>query len=622
MPVTYTRRDIGLGGLPQGHSERHLPFFARTLEGDFDSETGRNCSQTMRSMRPRAKRWAPMVDVPRTFVEALARLPAGEQRGFRFFSSAGEELYFSYDSLRREATRRAGLLSQAGVEKGDRVALVIPEGHEFVLSFLGAVIAGAVPVPIFPRATFKASSDYVESVAHITEASGAELLLASEANAELVEPARTRVPALREIVLTEALFTAERDPGSFQPPEIHPTDLCFLQFTSGSTARPKGVMVSHQNLIANVTAFLGPHGLDRRESDVGVSWLPLFHDMGLIGFVLGPLVVDIPVVLLPTATFARGPRVWLETISKYRGTITYAPNFAYGLALKRLKPKDVETLDLSSLRIAGCGAEPIHAETLRGFAQALAPAGFRAEALLPSYGMAESTLAITFHPRGTPMAVDRVDAAKLRQGVVEGVGDEAGQEALEIVSCGMTFPDHEVRILDEQGQVLPERRVGHVVTRGPSVCSGYFENPEATQASLPGDGFLHTGDLGYLADGRLYLCGRSKDLIIIRGANFHPQDIEWAVSEIDGVRRGNVVAFSTPISGEERLILAVECASFDASQVRAKVAARVNEAFGLAPHHVATVTVGSLPKTSSGKLQRAKTRDLYIGQQLDEHAAT
>ncbi len=564
-----------------------------------------------------------MVDVPRTFVEALARLPAGEQRGFRFLSAEGEELFFSYDNLRREGLRRASLLAQAGVQKGDRVALVIPEGHDFVLSFLGAVLAGAVPVPIFPRATFKATADYVDSVAHITGASGARLLLAGAANVGLVQPAKDRVSSLQTIATTEALFPEGALAAGYEPPKIDPSDLCFLQFTSGSTSRPKGVMVSHQNLIANATAFLGPHGLDRRPDDIGVSWLPLFHDMGLIGFVLGPLVVDIPVVLLPTATFARGPRIWLETISKVRGTITYAPNFAYNLALKRLKPKDVEALDLSCLRIAGCGAEPIHANTLRAFAAALAPAGFRSEALLPSYGMAESTLAITFHPRGTPMEADRVDAASLRDGVAQpATADGAAPTVVEIVSCGVPFPNHEVRIVDEAGQALPERHVGEVLTRGPSVCQGYFENPEASRASFPEDGFLHTGDLGYLADGKLHICGRSKDLIIIRGANFHPQDIEWALAEIEGVRRGNVVAFSAPISGEERLILAVECTSSDASQVRAKVSARVNEAFGLAPHHVATVTVGSLPKTSSGKLQRAKTRDLYLGQQLDEHASS
>jgi len=557
-----------------------------------------------------------MTPPPATFVDALARLPAGEARGFRFIGSDGTERYFSYDSMRVEANRRAALLAGAGLGKGDRVALVIAEGHEFVLSFLGAVIAGAVPVPIFPRATFKAAGDYVDTVAHIAEASGARLLLTMESSLSLVEPVKPRVPSLERIATTEGLFAGDAALPSFTPPTLDGDDLCFLQFTSGSTSRPKGVMVSHRNLIANATSFLGPHGLDRNEHDIGVSWLPLFHDMGLIGFILGPLIVDIPVVILPTATFARGPRIWLETISRVRGTITYAPNFAYALAAKRLKSKDVEALDLSCLRVAGCGAEPIQADTLRKFAEALAPAGFRETALLPSYGMAESTLAITFHPLGSPIVIDSVDAESLRAG--QATPSEAS-DATPLVSCGLPFPEHDLAIVDTDGKLLPARRVGEIWSRGPSVSPGYYQNPEATQATFDSDGWLRTGDLGYVADGNLYICGRIKDLIIVRGANFYPQDIEWAVGELEGVRRDNVVAFSVAIDGEERLILAAECGSRDADAVRARVMARVNEGFGLAPHEVVAVSVGSLPKTSSGKIQRHKARDLYLSGQLDRH---
>jgi fatty-acyl-CoA synthase len=553
------------------------------------------------------------MDPPKTLVEALSRLPRGTARGFRFIAADGSERFFSYEAMEHEARRRGALLASLGIVKGDRVALVIPEGHEFVLSFLGVVAAGAVPVPIFPRATFKASGDYLESVVHIAEASSARLLLAMESNRALVEPARQRVASLTRVGSIESLFAPELTALSFSPPALTPDDLCFLQFTSGSTARPKGVMVSHRNLIANASAFLGPHGLDRRADDIGVSWLPLYHDMGLIGFILGPLIVDIPVVILPTATFARGPRVWLETISRVRGTITYAPNFAYGLAVKRLKPKDVANLDLSCLRVAGCGAEPIHAQTLRSFAAALAPAGFRETALLPSYGMAESTLAITFHALGTPMRVDRIDPAALARG--EALPSEAA-EALEVVSCGRPFPDHALEIVDEAGTPLPERRIGEVVARGPSVARGYFDNPEASTQDFGADGSLRTGDLGYLADGNLHICGRKKDLVIIRGANFHPQDIEWAVGDLPGVRRGNVVAFSVPIAGEERLVLAVECASSDSVAVCARVTARVNESLGLSPYEVVPVAIGSLPKTSSGKVQRSKTRGLYLALEL------
>ncbi|MDB4987936.1 MAG: Pyoverdine chromophore precursor synthetase PvdL [Myxococcaceae bacterium] len=557
---------------------------------------------------------------PSTLVEALSALPRGHARGFRFIGSDGQERYFPYEALEAEARCRAGLLAQLGVEKGDRVALVVAEGHEFVLTFLGTVLAGAVPVPIFPRATFKVSSDYTDTVRHIVEASDSSLLIATEANRALVEPllqAGDKPTKLTRLVTVEGAFSPEKSaPSSFTPPLLTPDDLCFLQFTSGSTSRPKGVMVSHCNLIANATAFLGPDGLDRRDEDVGVSWLPLFHDMGLIGFILGPLIMDIPVVILPTASFARGPKIWLETIHKHRGTITYAPNFAYALATKRLKAKDVDALDLSCLRIAGCGAEPIQASTLRDFAAALAPAGLDATALLPSYGMAEATLAITFHPRGHALRTDKVDPVAMRSGRAV---PSAADDALELVSCGRCFPGHTLAIVDEHGTRLGEREVGEIVVQGPSVSPGYYNNDEANAQSFPSDGFLHTGDLGYLAGGDLFICGRSKDLIIIRGANFHPQDLEWAVSELEGVRRGNVVAFSTQLDGDERLVLAVECGSVDAEAVRARVASRITEAFGLAPHEVVAVTLGGLPKTSSGKVQRKKTRELYQAGQLDRH---
>jgi fatty-acyl-CoA synthase len=292
----------------------------------------------------------------------------------------------------------------------------------------------------------------------------------------------------------------------------------------------------------------------------------------------------------------------------------------------------VAALDLSCLRVAGCGAEPIQAATMHEFASALAKAGLRETALLPSYGMAEATLAITFHQLGKPVRVDSVDPQAMRRGeavaVDEGAapgvakGDESGENAalpLLLVSCGRTFSEHELWVVDEHGTALPERRVGEIVVRGPSVTRGYYKNEEANAQMFPGDGFLHTGDLGYLADGDLFICGRSKDLIIVRGANFHPQDLEWAVSELEGVRRGNVVAFSTQLSGEERLFLAVECSSKDAEGVQKRVAARITEAFGLTPHEIVAVTLGSLPKTSSGKVQRGKTRDQYLTGQLDRH---
>ncbi|MCA9607346.1 MAG: AMP-binding protein, partial [Myxococcales bacterium] len=448
-----------------------------------------------------------------TLVEALDRLPDGEERGFRFYGLDRSERYYPYAAMREEAARRAAFLSAAGLEKGDRVALLLPENHEFVLTFLGCTVAGLVPVPMYPQATFKSIDAYIEILAHIVEAADVGALVAMGSNRDVVEKleARPEMKGRRVLFAPEAF---EGDVPAFTRPAIGPDDLCFLQFTSGSTNKPKGVQVTHANLVANTTAFLGPEGLNRTPDDVGVGWLPLFHDMGLIGFVLGTLIVDLPVVLMQTAHFARAPRRWLELIGKHKGTITYAPNFAYQLVAKRVRDKDLEELDLSTLRVAGCGAEPIRAKTLVGFADRFASCGFDAKAFLPSYGMAESCLAITFHQLGTEMVVDRVDKAKMQDGIA--LPSDA-PDALEIVSCGVPFPDHDVRVVDDRGQDVPERRVGEIVARGPSVTAGYFRNEEATRDAIR-EGWLHTGDLGYRADGNLYICGRIKDLIIIKGA--------------------------------------------------------------------------------------------------------
>ncbi len=549
-----------------------------------------------------------------TLVNAMSKLRRGEGRGFTFVGRDRQERYWAYESMEEEAHRRAAFLQAMGVQKGDRVALVIPEPHEFVLTFLGASVAGAVPVPIYPRASFKNADSYVDILAHVVGSSGAKLVFCMEGNRGVVEQIATRGVDAR---ILDVSTSFEGTPPSWDQPIVTPDDLCFLQFTSGSTSKPKGVMVTHGNLVANASAFLGPHGLDRNDEDKGVSWLPLFHDMGLIGFVLGTLVCDIPVVLLPTETFARSPGLWLETITKHRGTITYAPNFAYQLVTKRVKERQMANLDLSSVRVAGSGAEPIRARTLQAFADKFAAAGFSNKAFLPSYGMAEATLAITFHPLGTEMVVDRVDAKAMQDGVAR-EADDSTETVLELVGCGRGFPEHEVLVVDEQGNALPERRVGHVITRGPSVTGGYFQNDEATAEGYK-DGWLQTGDLAYFADGHLFICGRLKDLIIIRGANHYPQDIEWSVSDLEGVRRGNVFAFSVMRDGTEELIVAAEANRKDAERLRTEIARTVQSEFGLTPAEVLILPVGTLPKTSSGKAQRRKTRVLYEAGQLPVH---
>jgi fatty-acyl-CoA synthase len=549
--------------------------------------------------------------VPPTLAQAIRELRGKTDRGFVFVKSDGSERFCSFRDVGLEAERRAADLHARGLKKGDRLAIAVPDPDEFVLSFLGAVMGGIVPVPISPQLSFKNIESYHDTVAHIVRASGASLLLTTPSTRQFVDPVAPRVDTLQGVITVDEIGQAGGGDGV--DVAVDPTDLAFLQFTSGSTSRPKGVMVTHRNLAWNSESFM-IHGLGKDSSvDKGVTWLPLFHDMGLIGFVVGTLFTDIPVVFLPTASFVRNPKIWLDKIHQHKGTITYAPNFAYALVTKRLKEKEVAELDLSSLRRTGCGAEPIQAKTLREFAHKLAPARFDPRSFLPSYGMAEATLAITFVPRDTGVRADTIDKKALEQGEAKAAGGAA--EAHELVNCGRPFPEHEIAVVDEQGNRLGDRQVGQILTRGPSVCAGYFQEPELTGESFrsgpDGHLWLHTGDLGYTVGGEVFICGRLKDMIIIRGRNFYPNDIEWVVSELPGVRRGNVVAFGTDVNGEEQLVVAAEGFGSEAETLKDAIARAVLESFSLAAHEVVIVPQGTLPRTSSGKPQRRKTKTLY-----------
>ena len=552
--------------------------------------------------------------VPPTLVDAVNELARSSSLGFTFVRADGSERHMPFSEIREEARRRGAHFASRGLAKGDRLAIVVPEPDEFVLSFLGAIFAGVVPVPMVPQLSFKNVETYHDTVAHIAQASGAKMLLTTEATRPYVEPATSRIDGLAKSpgggIVTIADLSA---PMSGEPNvSIGGDDLCFLQFTSGSTSKPKGVVVTHGNLAWNSQSFM-VHGLEKDSSfDKGVSWLPLFHDMGLIGFVIGPLFTNIPVVFLPTASFVRNPRIWLDTIHKHRGTITYAPNFAYQLVSKRLKEKDVESWDLSCMRRTGCGAEPIQARTLREFADKLRPAKFDPASFIPSYGMAEATLAITFTPLGKGIRSDRIDP-KDREDAKATPSD--APEAHELVNCGRPFPDHEVAIVDEEGNRLPDRKVGEIVTRGPSVCQGYYQEPELTAAAFK-DGWLHTGDLGYTVDGEVFVCGRLKDLIIVRGRNFYPNDLEWVVSELPGVRRGNVVAFSVDGDGGEELVICAEAFQSEALGLTDAITQAILGHFSLNVYKVVVVPQGTLPRTSSGKAQRRKTRQMFLAGQL------
>ena len=547
-----------------------------------------------------------------TLVQALRDRSETTDYGYVFVRPDGTERYCTYQEVLREAERRAASFHARGLVKGDRLAIAVPDPDEFVLSFLGAIMGGIVPVPISPQLSFKNVETYHDTVAHITKASGASLLLTTTTTRQFVDPVAPRVDTLKGIVTVDEL-AAEKHQGAVDV-KVDPTDLCFLQFTSGSTSRPKGVMVSHRNLAWNSECFM-IRGLERVEKqDKGVTWLPLFHDMGLIGYVAGTIFGNIPSVFIPTASFVRNPRIWLDKLHQHRGTIAYAPNFAYALVTKRLKDKDLADLDLSCVRRAGCGAEPIQAKTMREFAEKLRPAKFDARALLPSYGMAEATLAITFVKAWTGVRSDTIDKKGLESG--EATPTSEGEGSQELVNCGRPFPEHYIAIVDEQGNELGDRQVGQILTRGPSVSVGYFNEPELTKEAFKagpgGHTWLYTGDLGYTVNGELFICGRLKDMIIVRGRNFYPNDIEWIVSELPGIRRGNVVAFPADVNGEEQLVVAAEAFQAEAAGLKEAIAKAVLESFSLAPHEVVIVPQGALPRTSSGKPQRRKTRQMYL----------
>jgi fatty-acyl-CoA synthase len=583
-----------------------------------------------------------------TLINALRKNAEQEQteKGITFVRSDGKEQPLSYREIWRCANERACFLRERGIGKGDRVVLALPEPDDFVLTFFGALVAGAVPVPLYPPQTLARLDAYLANLSRIVEVSEAKLLVtgnrpfSSENGVPEGARALFALPSVRaEEIAAAPAVTSEIDV------HLDAGDLAFLQFTSGSTSSPKGVMVTHGNLEANARAIMFDGLRADPDRDKGVSWLPLYHDMGLIGFVIAPLFARVPVVLLPPTTFVRRPSSWLEAIHRHRGTITFAPNFAYGLAVQSTSQKQIEEWDLSCLRALGCGAEPIDAATVRAFMDKFEPAGLKRTAILPSYGLAEATLAVTFADLDEPLTTDGVDPQALLRG--RAVKASNGHSA-EIVACGRPFPGHRVEIVDETGRAVSERNIGEIVVEGPSVTAGYFGDAAASQSAFR-NGRLYTGDLGYFAEGRLYVCGRSKDLIILRGRNYFPQDIEKVISEVDGVRGSQVAVFTRPrgrrdvatrdngvngqlpnaggsngaasaaaISssaagvdlphGDEHLVAVAELDNVPHDAVRKAIVAAVHQQIGLRVDEVHFLRRGSLPKTSSGKVRRRETR--------------
>ncbi len=547
------------------------------------------------------------MQVAPTLPEALAAAARGDH-GYRFVSPRGAETVRSYADMYAGALRVAGSLGALGVCRGDLAAIVIGDPEAFLTTLFGVSMAGAVPASLYPPAPTGDLASYLDATARVLRSCNASALVTSTALLPHLDALRAQCPSLSVVVSVDALqgppLDAHRLPA--------PSDIAFVQFTSGSTATPKGVVITQRNLAANIGAFASPHGVGGTKDDVAVSWLPLYHDMGLVGMALGAMYVGANAVVMTPEGFVKRPVEWLRMISRCRATVSFAPNFAYDLAVRRVKDSDLADLDLSSWRVAGCGAEPIHASTLAAFAEKFRPAGFRDTSFLPSYGMAEIVLAATIAPRERGLRVERLLANDLSSRRVATHANGTAGETVSVVACGTPLPGHDLRILDESGRALPERHIGEIVLSGPSVTPGYYNDVDMTARTIR-DGQLFTGDLGYLSNGELFVCGRVKDLIIVNGRKYHPQDLEWGVADLAGIRRGRVVAFAatSPTGPDRTVVVAEPSGTVPADELTDAIRRRIVDVCGLVIDDVVLVPSGTVARTTSGKVRRSATKTMY-----------
>lgn len=539
--------------------------------------------------------------------ELLRRASSRIDRGVIEVDGA-QRHFVSWAALYERSGRVAAGLQALGLKPGDRVGLTLTQPLAFAEAYFGIVLAGGVPVPIYPPASLQRLSGFFEAAGHILHTARATILLADRALTLVGAALQQRAPSVR-MVLEPSTLARESHPWVEVKPGLD--DVAMLQFTSGSTSAPRGVQLTHRCLGENIHV-IRKVVVGLTDDDQAVSWLPLYHDMGLIGFLLTPLVQQITVAFLPPSAFITRPRTWLELITERRGTISFGPHFAYAYCLKRIAEAERQGLDLSSWRVAGCGAEPIQRQTLERFAHAFGAVGFRRTSFAPCYGLAEFTLAATYAPLGRPLRSDRVDPEHLsRDGLAVPLGPFEG-EGLELVSSGRAVPGHQVEVVDEHDNALPDRRVGQIRLRGPSRARGY-EGASAQDASPFRGEWLYTGDRGYLARGELYVCGRIKEIIKVQGRTFHPQDVEWSVREVPGLRTGQVVAFGVSEGDSEGVVLVAEVrAETERTPALQRLVSRTaSDALGVLIREVVLVPPGTLPKTSSGKLKRTETRQRW-----------
>jgi fatty-acyl-CoA synthase len=531
----------------------------------------------------------------RSIAEALQRA-AEHGSGLTFVDASEAEETLSWAEVRVRARATAGALRRLGVLPGDRVAIVLPTTPDFLDAFFGVLLAGAVPVPLYPPVRLGRLEEYHRATARMVQLSGAVLVLTDALVGRLlgaaVQAARPRLGCRRVSVLRDAGETPVELPVASEA-------LALVQFSSGSTVDPKPVALSHANVMAQVETFRALMPVREGVRPLGVSWLPLYHDMGLIGCLVNAVAYPGPLVLIRPEQFLARPALWLRALSRHRGTLSAAPNFAYALCVRRIHDEEMKGVDLSCWALALNGAEPISSDVATRFVERFSPYGFDARALVPAYGLAEASLAVTFAPSRPVLRVVHVDAQELAAaGRVR-----SGHRAL--VSVGGPVPGAEVEVRDDAGSVVAEGMVGRIHVRGPSVMVGYLGQPEATSAAIV-EGWLDTGDLGFVEGGELVVCGRAKEVIILRGANHVPQEFEEALDGLDGARPGCAVALGVIPEGAEgeELVMLVETARQPPADLADRVRTRVLERTGIRPHCVELLAPGTLPRTSSGKLRR------------------
>ncbi|MDP2620955.1 MAG: AMP-binding protein [Hyphomicrobiales bacterium] len=547
-----------------------------------------------------------------TLIEVLAAHVGthGERPHILLWRSDEEDEAITYSGLDRAARAVAGGLINRGLERGERVAIMLPTEAGFFHAFFGVLLSGGIPVPIYPPFRRAQVEDHLRRQAGILSNAQASFLVTDEEIHRVGVLLYGLTDSLRRVETVTELASGEMI-GEATPADGGTTAL--IQYTSGSTGDPKGVVLSHANLIANIRAM--GEVMEASSSDILVSWLPLYHDMGLIGAWFGCLYYGAPAVIMPPLAFLADPARWLWAIHRHRATLSAAPNFAFELCLKNIRDADIDGLDLSTLRMVVNGAEPVSPSTIVRFTEKFKAYGFRPEAMAPVYGLAESAVGLAFPPTGRAPIIDRVERESLSQRGYARPAEPDDVTALEFVACGQPLPNHEVRIVDATGREVAARHEGRLQFKGPSVTTGYFRNEEKTRALFDGD-WLESGDLAYIVGGDIFLTGRIKDMIIRSGRNIYPHELEEHVGNIEGIRKGCVAAFASrdPRTGTERLIILAETRLADQAQLdelKQRISDASLELLNLPPDEIVLAPPHAVPKTSSGKIRRSQARSLY-----------